>query len=279
MSCLYVSDLDGTLLGSEGTLSDFGRRQLTELLEAGLPFTVASARSLATIREKLLDLPLTLPVINFNGAFLSDLGSGAHRFINSFDPDLLAEILDFFEGVGILPIFSTFDGERDSLYIERIDNAGLDWYAKERIAARDPRLRPPKPMSEIVREQVVCLTVIEREDRLAPIQEETRSRFDDRIRIYFYENAYSPGWFWMTLHDRRATKRHALEELLISEGMQADRLVVFGDHLNDLEMFELAGTSVAVANAHPVVLEIATHRIGPNTEDSVVRYLMEAHLR
>ncbi|MFZ9023167.1 MAG: HAD family hydrolase, partial [Anaerohalosphaeraceae bacterium] len=42
---LFVSDLDGTLLQSDGTLSDESRKALTELLEAGVNFTVASARA------------------------------------------------------------------------------------------------------------------------------------------------------------------------------------------------------------------------------------------
>ena len=53
----------------------------------------------------------------------------------------------------------------------------------------------------------------------------------------------------------------------------ASRITVFGDHLNDLSMFRVAGRRVAVANAHPDILQIADEVIGTNDEDAVVRYL------
>ena len=49
----------------------------------------------------------------------------------------------------------------------------------------------------------------------------------------------------------------------------ADRLTVYGDHINDLPMFAVADEAVAVANALPEVLDAASRTIGPNTLPSV----------
>ena len=234
---------------------------------------MASARSLATIRERLYDLPLSLPVINFNGAFLSDLHSGKHFFVNAFRDEVVSDLLEFLEPLGFHPVFSTYDGERDNLYLPEPNNPGLDWYVGERHKARDPRLRPPKALESILSEQVVCITLIDRHPILEPIRLEVLERFAGRTQIYYYENVYSPGWHWITLHDPRATKSHALEELLLLEKLDAGRLVVFGDELNDLPMFELAGHSVAVGNAHPEVCRAADEVIGFHHEDAVARYL------
>ena len=65
MNTVYVSDLDGTLLRSDATLSVFSRDTLTRLLSEGLLFTVASARSVASIRPILAGLKLPLPIIEF----------------------------------------------------------------------------------------------------------------------------------------------------------------------------------------------------------------------
>ncbi len=64
---LYISDLDGTLLGDDAELSPLTLATLHDLLLDGLLFTVASARSSASIRRVLRGLPLRLPVIEFNG--------------------------------------------------------------------------------------------------------------------------------------------------------------------------------------------------------------------
>ena len=73
MTRLFVSDLDGTLADRDARLSQFCRSRLSALLESGLAFTVASARSVHTLAPILEGLPLRLPVVEFNGAFITDL--------------------------------------------------------------------------------------------------------------------------------------------------------------------------------------------------------------
>ena len=48
-STLYVSDLDGTLLGNDTSLSQYSKDTLNAMLDQGLLFTVASARSIASL--------------------------------------------------------------------------------------------------------------------------------------------------------------------------------------------------------------------------------------
>ncbi len=75
---IYICDLDGTLLRSDGVLSDFARDGLNELLSAGMRLTVASSRATPAMRALLAGVDLRLPVIEFNGAFVSELESGRH---------------------------------------------------------------------------------------------------------------------------------------------------------------------------------------------------------
>src|ERR671918_2485585 len=86
---LYISDLDGTLLTSNASLSPFSRRTLSRLLQEGLPFTVATARSLVSVAMMLDGLPLPFPIIEFHGAFLSDLETGRHELTNNIRPDIV----------------------------------------------------------------------------------------------------------------------------------------------------------------------------------------------
>ena len=62
---IYISDLDGTLLRNDASLSSFSKNTLIELIDRGLIFTVATARSIASVREILRGLKLNLPVIEF----------------------------------------------------------------------------------------------------------------------------------------------------------------------------------------------------------------------
>src|ERR1039457_6005406 len=113
METIYISDMDGTLVRNDISLSDYSRENLRKLLEKGAKFTVASARSVSGIRKMLGDLPITLPIINFNGAFLSDYRTGKHQVINALSPSVAQELFGQMTAHGFSPFISSFDGERD----------------------------------------------------------------------------------------------------------------------------------------------------------------------
>ena len=73
---LYVTDLDGTLLGEEPRIPDEAVEMLNEMLDAGLPFTVATARSWASTKKIVKDLHLKHPIVLYNGAHLLDPVTG-----------------------------------------------------------------------------------------------------------------------------------------------------------------------------------------------------------
>ncbi|MCO1604723.1 HAD-IIB family hydrolase [Desulfosporosinus nitroreducens] len=113
---LYISDLDGTLLRNDATLSDYSKTKIQELVRNGVLFSVASARSVVAIQKIFVGVKLNLPVIEFNGAFISDLETGYHEFINEIDKSITSEILSLSSRQGCLPFISSFNGTEDCLY-------------------------------------------------------------------------------------------------------------------------------------------------------------------
>lgn len=69
---LYVSDLDGTLLNRDALLNEDVPKRLNALIEQGLCFTVATARTYATVNSILKDVNLTCPMILMNGVMIYD---------------------------------------------------------------------------------------------------------------------------------------------------------------------------------------------------------------
>ena len=273
MTTLYVSDLDGTLLTNAARLSDFTRSALQELLADGLKFSVASARSVAAMRNILHGLTLELPVIEFNGAFLSDLKTGRHAIVNSLEPPTTQAIFNTISRSGRTPFVSTFNGRHDCLYYDEPANEGERWYVSDRQTNRNPRLRRSTNLSEALDEQVVCLTVIDQAEPLVELEARIAEQYGELVETHLFENAYSRGWHWLTIQDRRATKDQAIRWLMETCGLSGDELIVFGDQLNDIKMFRMAAQAVAVANAHADVKRHATQVIGSNEEDSVVKYI------
>jgi 5-amino-6-(5-phospho-D-ribitylamino)uracil phosphatase len=113
---LYVSDLDGTLLRSDATLSAAARDGLNQLLAAGLAFTVATSRSRPAIRTLLARVRLELPVIELNGAFISDVNAGHHVQRRMLAADIADAAVRALLEASCHPILTSWDGVDDHVY-------------------------------------------------------------------------------------------------------------------------------------------------------------------
>ncbi|HEX2952130.1 MAG TPA: HAD family hydrolase, partial [Armatimonadota bacterium] len=266
MRQFYVSDLDGTLLRNDATLSPFSCDNLNRMLDAGMAFTAASARSVVSMGEVLKGLNLRLPVIEFNGAFISNLVTGEHLVINELPSHILPDLHDCIFRHRCIPIVSTFNGECDCLYYDctRIINAGIKAYVDNRTTARDRRLRPVHDLGCAYSDRVVCLTIVDRKETLEPLRVVLHERYGDVIETHLFEDAYAHGWFWLTAHDRTATKDQAIATLARKNEYPLESVAVFGDQTNDVRMFRTAARSVAVSNAVPELKLLAHEIIGSN---------------
>jgi 5-amino-6-(5-phospho-D-ribitylamino)uracil phosphatase len=126
-SPLYICDLDGTLLGSDGALSEFARYGLNELLSAGIRLTVASSRATPAMRALLAGVNFDLPVIEFNGAFVSERGSGRHLASNVLSRSAACAAVGAILATGADPVVSAWDGSRDRVHFGSRMNEGSGW--------------------------------------------------------------------------------------------------------------------------------------------------------
>jgi Cof subfamily protein (haloacid dehalogenase superfamily) len=272
---LYITDLDGTLLRSDATLSGRSRTILNDALHQDVSFTIASARSVVAMQAILKGLDLTLPVIEFNGAFLSDFRTGEHLVTNSIDQAIVGEVYQQIRGAGCLPFLSTFDGEQDRLHYTEIVNAGMEWYAGDRARQDDRRLHQTNDLAAHLHEEVVCFTTIDREPVLLEMERGLNERHPGRLATRCFASIYSTGWYWLTVHDRRATKDRAIRRLTAEAGLAHRELVVFGDSDNDEPMFAIADRAIAMANASAELKTKADLVIGSNDEDSVALFVRD----
>jgi len=275
---IYVSDLDSTLLNSQAELSDFTIKGIRSLIEKNIYFTVASARSVKSIQKIFYGIDLQLPIIEFNGAFISGLKTGEHLRINSINSSLYKELLNGFIEKNYNCIISTFNGTEDKLYYEKTTNDGDIWYIKSRIDNRDTRLEKVKSIESIKGEDIICITIIDKYENLKNDYEKLKD--NSEIEVHLQENIYSPGWYWLTIHDHKATKDQAILELLKMKNMNDYKVIAFGDNSNDIKMLNAAHTGVVVNNANDEIKKIADEIIESNDEDGVIKYILreEGHI-
>ena len=275
---IYVSDLDGTLLREDATLSRYSRDKLIELIAAGVNFSVASARSIVSLKPILKDIPFKLPIIEINGSFITDFATGDHIIINEMRTSVVEDVLIRAASHNCPPFLSAYDGQKDRLYYSKILNDGMLWYLNDRIANNDHRVTNIDDLTGTFDDHIVAFTIINTYENLLPLAEEMNREYAGILQMHFFENPYSPPWYWLTIHDKKACKSHAIKELCEYAGIDLKNLVVFGDNLNDVNMFKMAATAVAVENATDEIKSHATTIIGTNNEDSVVKYIAQKEL-
>lgn len=276
---IYISDLDGTLLRNDATLSRFTAQRLKKLIANGVNFTVATARSINSIREVLRSVPIKLPVIGINGAYISDYKTSKHLVINDIKPELTQEIYDRIIKHGLSPFVSAFDGSKDRLYYNHLSNPGMLWYYENRKKNDDKRLKHVTNLKNIFDNMVVALTVVDTYEKMVPLANEMFGTYGDELEMHFFENPYSPPWHWLTIHDKRACKSQAIKYILEHSGFYPEDLVVFGDSLNDVKMFQSVKHSIAVENATEQLKQHAKEIIGSNQQDSVVKYIIADQIK
>ena len=271
---LYISDMDGTLLDRDARLSATTRAGLLRLIDAGVPFTVATARSPRSIAHILEGIQLALPVVALHGAILSDIAGGRHVRIRRIPRRATEAMLEIAQRQGMSAWLSTHDGERDHLSYDVCTNDGMRWYETSLIQAGDARRRQMPDVADALAEQVVCFTVIEREDAIRRFAVEIADALPDAVTIHAFENAYSPGWWWINAHTADAGKDQGVRDLVEHTGLHEHEIVGFGDTDSDLHLFAASHRRIAVANANDNVRAAACETIGPHHEDSVIRWIL-----
>ena len=277
---LYVSDLDGTLLRSDATLSATARDGLNQLLDAGLAFTVATARSAPAIRALLAGVRLTLPVIEVNGAFISDVISGRHVRRCLLAVEVAGAAVRALLEASLEPILTSWDGVDDHVYYGQGAqlNRGNAWYVAEKLAYGDPRLRCRDDIAEVVGiERIAAVTTFLPHSQATALADQLRLLLGDFALVTSAPSSYVSGYSEVQVVHPKAEKGSAVSRLRESLGLTDGTLTVFGDHLNDLPMFEVADHAIATANANPAVLARADRVIEANDDDGVVRFLLTEH--
>lgn len=266
MKTLYVTDLDGTLLGSDSTVSARSADLLNSLADAGAAVTVATARTPATVQPLLRGIRTLAPAVVMTGAALWDRATGHWLDTHLFAPDVAADAIAQFVRCGVSPFVYTLDGEALTVFHDRRLNRMEGRFYRERADLRlkrfvfgptdpDPSLYPP----------VILLLGVDTTPRINVLAD--RLSADSRLSVSAYTDIFNSEQSFIEVFAAGVSKAAAV--LRLKRELRADRLVVYGDNLNDLTMFAAADEAVAVANAKPEVIAAATRVIGPNYASAV----------
>lgn len=260
---LIATDLDGTLLRSDTTVSERTRLALAGVAALGIPVVPVTARQPRGVRPIAEQAGLCGPVICGNGAMGVDLGTGELLFRQSIDAATSRAIAtgiraaipgSLFAGIGTTaqwfraePAYAAVaahsDHHRAASDMDLVDLAAITAEDCAKLVVRDPSIPVPELLARI---EQLDLPECHATTSGAPFVEIT-----------------GPG----------VTKASGLALLCTRLGVEQASVWAFGDAENDEDMLRWAGRSWAMANAVDATRAAADEVTLGNDHDGVAAVL------
>lgn len=268
MKTLYVSDLDGTLLRKNETLSSYTIKIINALTSSGMLFSYATARSLNTAKKVTEGLNTHFPLIIYNGTFVKDNITEEILIANYFEEDIYEVLRDLFAHE-IYPIIYSYQNNIEKFsYIAAKATSGMQAFLNSRKG--DKRTNIVTTESELMYGDLFYITCIDKPEKLEPFYHKYKNK--NKYHVVYQKDIYT-GEQWLEIMPQKASKAQAA--LQLKQKLECDRLVVFGDGKNDIDMFKIADEAYAVENAVSELKAVATGIIGSNENDGVAKYLQK----
>lgn len=261
---LYVSDLDGTLLNIDCQISKNTKTILNELIDKGLLFTYATARSLHSARPLTKELTLNFPVIIYNGCAIINGKTKEVLYRCSFSKQQINVIKNVLKENHPF-VYSYIDDKETVLYHQDYINEGMQFYLDKKQG--DNRFYPCNNLN-IYQGDIFYFTCIGEKEELQEAYQQLKNK--EEYHIVFHQEIYRQE-YWLEIMPKLATKANAI--LKLKELFNIDKIVSFGDAINDIPMFLISDECYAVENAVKELKEIATGIIESNQQDGVVKWL------
>ncbi len=269
MKNIYITDLDHTFLRNDLSVSDYTKTVWNSKADDSI-LSIATARTYKKTAQFLSNVHINAPMILLDGALIATMDKKIidTKFISK---DIANAIIDEGGKFGIYPfILALADSKLKEAFLYSDicnihQNEVLKRYAKEDNLQECKNIKAMDENFKIV--------YMGEENLLRDLFRHIEDIFRDDLKYILAPEAYV-GCYFLTILPKDADKSHGIRSLSEYMGFDLEKLTVFGDNFNDLGMFELAGTSVAMANAQEGVKNKASIVLPyTNDEDGVAKYL------
>ena len=252
-----LSDMDGTLLLPDHSLSQRTLEAVRALREAGVLFSLATGRPPKAMLQQIEALGVDLPTAAFNG------GTLVH-------PDGSILVAHYLPATAALTTLTLFADLPD---IEVWVFSGGDWLAKDPSGPMVPReqhgLGYPPVMVESFEPYLERIDKIVATSNNTQLLIELEAQLLPKVEGLAQVSRSQPVFLDVTAMD--ANKGAALTTLAVHLGVPLAQTAAIGDGGNDPAMFHVAGLSIAMGQAEDAVKRQADVVTGPNTEDGVAQ--------
>ncbi|MFA6075965.1 MAG: Cof-type HAD-IIB family hydrolase [Negativicutes bacterium] len=261
---LIATDLDDTLLGKGGTISEYTENVVREVKKRGIIMAACTGRMFESAMNHIRHMEFEDVIICANGALVRELKSDKVLLHRPLSIEKYQTLLDLAQSKS-WPLIACYN---DQMYSDSWNEFLIkyrDKYLHDELNAVRINIVGAEFFRAIFQPEKILLIIEAPEIYVA-------QEFLRKIYGAEYEIAISkPPCLELT--DKSATKGQALTWLAGYYGLTMSEVLAFGDSYNDFDMIKNAGTGVAVANAVPELLAVADCVTLSNDEDGVANYI------
>lgn len=259
---LVATDLDGTLLRSDGTVSDRSRAALRAAQDSGLVVVFATGRPPRWLDDVVDETGHLGVAVGANGAVVYDMSDQRVLRSHPLPPELTVEVAEDLRAKFPAVQFAVEYGHAFAAEPGYVH----EWQINPRYDRNGRPIPPPlvADLATITAQPALKLLAKERGADPDEFLTAATDVIGDRATL-----THSSSYGLLEISAAGITKATGLAEVAASHGIAAADVVAIGDMPNDLPMLSWAGRSYAVANAHPDVQEAADEVVGANDDDAV----------
>jgi Cof subfamily protein (haloacid dehalogenase superfamily) len=261
---LVATDLDGTLVHSDGSVTPRTRAALVAAEEAGVQVVFVTGRPLRWAEEVFEHVGGHGQAIISNGGLVWDVARARVHLMRAIEPTTGLEVARRLRDAvpdTHFAIEMVLDGPAPARDAIALEPGFMERYGVPEGSARGP-------IEQIFATPAVKL--LARHETLEPLEFWARA---EEAAGDLVEITWSSTTSLLEISAGGVTKASTLALLCAEHGVAAEEVLAIGDMPNDLPMLSWAGTSYAMANAHPTVREAADHVAPANDDDGVARVI------
>lgn len=238
---LIISDLDGTILKKDSTLSEKVIESAKKFRKSGIDLTIATGRILESALPYITKLEITKPAILYNGAKIYDPQQGKYIYQAFFKENEKRLLFKILQREKLHAVFFTEKGSYVFNSSPLIEN----------FRSHDGIELKSSPLSELLHTDLVKVMIIDEPSTVDEIQGNIGPEFGEFCSVLRSEKEF------LELLPDRVNKGTALKQLCNLLGISLENTIALGDNPNDFEMLKIAGIGVAAGESHSMLHEVA----------------------
>ncbi|RNI21778.1 HAD family hydrolase [Rufibacter latericius] len=255
---LVATDMDGTLLDPQHTLSEAFYPVYHALKEKGILFAAASGRQYYNLVNLFAPIKDEIIFLAENGSYV--MYQGQELLVQALDQAVAKQLVQ--KARNLPNVYIVLCGKK-SAYVENTAPEFMD-----QVNLYYDEVKVVEDLLQVEDDQFLKIALLD----LTGVEGNTNDSFQDERE---HLQVTVSGKVWLDICDKQANKGKGMEVIQQKFNITPEETMVFGDYLNDLKMIQKAHFSYAMENAHQDIKDAARFRAKSNSQNGVIEVLQQ----